>query len=260
MISKNLKTNNRITIELMFETEIYQYMKKHGLEAFTPKAVLFDMDGVLYDSMPNHAKSWHESMAKFGLDMAQEEAYTYEGMRGVETIKLLAKRQWGRDLSDDEAAKMYEKKSEAFRACPKAEKMVGVEELMRKIKSDGLKIVVVTGSGQKSLLKRLEEEFAGLVSGDLTVTSFDVKHGKPDPEPYLRGLEKVGIKPCEGIVVENAPLGVRAAVAAGIFTIAVNTGPLPDEALTSEGANLVFAKMTDLRDAWEVLLSEARKI
>ena len=73
-------------------------------------------------------------------------------------------------------------------------------------------------------------------------------------------LEKAGIKPCEGIVVENAPLGVRAAVAAGIFTIAVNTGPLPDEALTSEGANLVFAKMTDLRDAWEVLLSEARKI
>lgn len=131
---------------------------------------------------------------------------------------------------------------------------------MRKIKSDGLKIVVVTGSGQKSLLKRLEEEFAGLVSGDLTVTSFDVKHGKPDPEPYLRGLEKAGIKPCEGIVVENAPLGVRAAVAAGIFTIAVNTGPLPDETLTSEGANLVFAKMTDLRDAWEVLLSEARKI
>ena len=119
MISKNLKTNNRITIELMFETEIYQYMKKHGLEAFTPKAVLFDMDGVLYDSMPNHAKSWHESMAKFGLDMAPEEAYTYEGMRGVETIKLLAKRQWGRDLTDDEAAKMYEKKSEAFRACPR---------------------------------------------------------------------------------------------------------------------------------------------
>ena len=129
MISKTLKTNNRITIELMFETEINQYMKKHGLEAFTPKAVLFDMDGVLYDSMPNHAKSWHESMAKFGLDMAQEEAYTYEGMRGVETIKLLAKRQWGRDLSDDEAAKMYEKKSEAFRACPKAEKMADDTEV-----------------------------------------------------------------------------------------------------------------------------------
>ena len=242
----------------MIENANNQSIDKHGLEAFKPKAVHFDLDGVLYDSMPNHARSWHSSMAECGIDMAPEEAYKYEGMRGVETIKLLARRQWGRELTDDEAAAMYEKKAEAFRACPKAEKMDGVEELMRKIKADGLKIVVVTGSGQKSLLKRLEEEFSGLVNANLIVTSFDVEHGKPDPEPYLRGLEKAGIKPGEGIVVENAPLGVRAAVAAGIFTIAVNTGPLPDKELADEGANLVFPKMTALRDAWETLLSAAR--
>lgn len=54
------------------------------------------------------------------------------------------------------------------------------------------------------------------------------------------GLAKVGIKPNEAIVVENAPLGVRAAVAAQIFTIAVNTGPLPESALLNEGANMLF--------------------
>ena len=235
----------------MFENEINLYLEKHGIEAFTPKAVLFDMDGVLYDSMPFHARSWHESMARFGIDMAPEEAYAYEGMRGVETIKLLVKRQFGKDISDEEAARMYDAKSEAFHLCPKAEKMDGVEELMRKIKAGGLKIVVVTGSGQKSLLDRLEEDFHGLVSRNLVVTSFDVKHGKPDPEPYLTGLAKAGIKPSEGIVVENAPLGVRAAVAAGIFTAAVNTGPLPDKALADEGANVVLPSMPALRDAWE---------
>ena len=235
----------------MFENEINLYLEKHGIEAFTPKAVLFDMDGVLYDSMPFHARSWHESMARFGIDMAPEEAYAYEGMRGVETIKLLVKRQFGKDISDEEAARMYDAKSEAFRLCPKAEKMEGVEELMRKIKAGGLKIVVVTGSGQKSLLDRLEEDFHGLVSRNLVVTSFDVKHGKPDPEPYLTGLAKAGIKPSEGIVVENAPLGVRAAVAAGIFTVAVNTGPLPDKALADEGANVVLPSMSALRDAWK---------
>lgn len=235
----------------MFENEINLYLEKHGIEAFTPKAVLFDMDGVLYDSMPFHARSWHESMARFGIDMAPEEAYAYEGMRGVETIKLLVKRQFGKDISDEEAARMYDAKSEAFHLCPKAEKMEGVEELMRKIKAGGLKIVVVTGSGQKSLLDRLEEDFHGLVSRNLVVTSFDVKHGKPNPEPYLTGLAKVGIKPSEGIVVENAPLGVRAAVAAGIFTVAVNTGPLPDKALADEGANVVLPSMPALRDAWE---------
>lgn len=237
----------------MFDNEIGKYLEKHGLKAFAPKAVLFDMDGVLYDSMPNHARSWHESMAKFGLDIAPEEAYKYEGMRGVETIKLLARNQWGRELADDEAAKMYEEKASAFRVCPKAQKMEGVEELMRKIKAQGLKIVVVTGSGQRSLLDRLETEFQGLVNRELIVTSFDVEHGKPNPEPYLKGLSKAGISPEEGIVVENAPLGVRAAVAAGIFTIAVNTGPLPDKLLADEGADIIFPSMPALRDAWEQL-------
>ena len=83
------------------------------------------------------------------------------------------------------------------------------------------------------------------------VTAFDVKYGKPNPEPYLMGLQKAGIKPNEAIVVENAPLGVRAGVAAGIFTVALNTGPLPDEALTSEGANLLFPSMNDFEANWE---------
>lgn len=235
--------------------EIINYAKRHNIQAFKPKAVLFDMDGVLFNSMPNHAKSWHKSMASFGLDMSPEEAYTYEGMRGVETIKLIARRQWGREISDDEAAKMYEVKSETYRQCPKAEKMEGVEPLMRKIKAEGMKIVIVTGSGQHSLLDSLETEFAGLVSRDLIVTSFDVSRGKPNPEPYLRGLEKAGIRPEEGIVIENAPLGVRAGVAAGIFTIAVNTGPLPDEALAREGADIIMPSMTALNDAWDSIFA-----
>ena len=167
----------------MFEKEIKQYLERHGFEAFKPKAVLFDMDGVLYNSMPFHAVSWHKSMERFGLNISPEEAYQYEGMRGVETIKLLAKRQWNKELTDEEAANMYEEKSNEFRKCPKAEKMDGVEELMRKIKTDGLKIVVVTGSGQRSLLEKLESEFNGLIHHELIISSFDVKHGKPNPEP-----------------------------------------------------------------------------
>lgn len=58
------------------------------------------------------------------------------------------------------------------------------------------------------------------------------------------------------LVVENAPLGVRAAVAAQCFTIAVNTGPLPDERLRSEGANLVYPTMPALSDEWSTILSQ----
>ena len=92
------------------------------------------------------------------------------------------------------------------------------------------------------------------------VTAFDVKYGKPNPEPYLMGLQKAGVKPNEAIVVENAPLGVRAGVAAGIFTVALNTGPLPDEALTSEGANLLFPSMTDFEANCEAFFQATRSI
>lgn len=237
----------------MFEKEIKQYLERHGFEVFRPKAVLFDMDGVIYDSMAYHAMSWNKSMKKFGLDITPEEAYQFEGMRGVETIKLLAKRQWHKDITDEESAMMYKEKSREFKRCSKAQKMEGVEDLMRKIKTDGLKIVVVTGSGQKSLLEKLVKEFDGLVQSDLIISCFDVTHGKPDPEPYLCGLKKAGVEPWEGIVVENAPLGVRAGVAANIFTVAVNTGPLPDKMLADEGANIIFDKMTSFRDSWEKL-------
>ena len=94
------------------------------------------------------------------------------------------------------------------------------------------------------------------------VTAFDVQYGKPNPEPYLMGMKKAKrwmaangddahLQPNHFIVVENAPLGVEAGVAAGVFTIAVNTGPLPDEVLLRSGANLLFHSMHELCDEWE---------
>lgn len=235
----------------MFTKEINNYLENNGFGTFNPKAVLFDMDGVLYDSMPNHAYSWHTAMKELGLEMSEAEAFMREGMRGVEVIKILAKEQWGRTVSDDEAEEMYLHKSKIFASLPQAQVMEGVKELQRKIKANGLKIVVVTGSGQKTLLDKLATEFEGLIVPELIVCSYDVTHGKPDPEPYLIGMQKAGVKPWEAIVVENAPLGVRSAVAANIFTIGVNTGPLPNKMLTDEGASIVFNKMQHLADNWE---------
>ena len=92
----------------MFENNINQYLKEHGFETFCPKAVLFDMDGVLYKSMPNHAVSWHKSMEHFGIPMTEAEAYQYEGMRGVETIKLKVREVRHEEISDEEAQRLFE--------------------------------------------------------------------------------------------------------------------------------------------------------
>jgi beta-phosphoglucomutase-like phosphatase (HAD superfamily) len=85
-----------------------------------------------------------------------------------------------------------------------------------------------------------------------------VKRGKPNPDPYLAGLQKAGnLKPWEGIVVENAPLGVRAGVAAKIFTVAINSGPLPDEALSSLGADVLYHQMTEFVEDWDILFESS---
>ena len=184
---------------------IQQYLEKHGFEALRPKAVLFDMDGVLYDSMSHHAVAWQKSMATFGIRMTVDDAYATEGARGVDTIRMMVKRQQGRDIDE-------------------------------------------------MLLK----DFGQYLTEDHIVTAYDVKHGKPAPDPYLMGLQKCGnLKPWEAFVVENAPLGVKAGVAAQIFTLAVNTGPLPDKVLADAGANLIFAKMPDLAEAWHSLISSS---
>ncbi len=217
------------------------------------RAVLFDMDGVLYNSMPSHAKAWHRAMAHFGYDLPEQEAYMHEGRTGASTINIVSRRQRGVEESEERIQEIYRVKSQFFNEYPPAEPMPGALKLLRKLQAQGLKILIVTGSGQASLLDRLNHHFPGVFCRELMVTAFDVQRGKPDPEPYLMGLQKGGLRAEECVVVENAPLGVRAAKAAGIFTIAVNTGPLPDEALINEGADLLLPSMQTLCDVWEQL-------
>ncbi len=228
------------------------------LEAPSLKAFLFDMDGVLFDSMPNHAYSWTRAVEPFGLHLSREEVYMNEGRTGGGTINALMQKTFGREATEEECQQIYKYKSELFNTCPVAPPMSGASDVLREVRERGLLPVIVTGSGQRSLLDRLNQHFPGVFRTELMVTAFDVKLGKPYPEPYLMGLRKAGsvlnadgspLRPGEAVVVENAPLGIQAAKAAGIFTIAVNTGPLPDQVLLEAGADIVFPGMTALAEA-----------
>ena len=239
---------------------ILKYLRDNGFGEFCPKAVLFDMDGVLYNSMPHHAIAWVQSMQRFGITMTPSDAYATEGARGIDTIRHFVKQQQHKDISLDEAQKMYDVKTSIFHAMPEAPVLEGVKELMRQIVADGLSVNVVTGSGQKPLINRLLSDFGEFLTPDHITTAYDVTRGKTAPDPYLSGLRKAGnLQPWQAIVVENAPLGVRAGVAAHIFTIAVNTGPLPDEALLNAGANLLFSNMEQLSKSWPRIMSLVTK-
>lgn len=228
-----------------------EYLEKHNYTSFDLKAILFDMDGVLFDSMKWHAKSWYETMTEFGMNSTPEEFYQYEGMVGLNTIDLLVRREKGRPATDEEKKRIYARKSELFTLYNDNSLIEGAYSFVKKVYEEGLICVIVTGSGQPSLLERVSDKFDGRFVRERMVSAADVKYGKPHPEPYLMGLEKAGnLKPNQAIVIENAPRGVEAAAAAGIFTIAVNTGPLTEESLYESGANIVLPSMTTLLENW----------
>lgn len=227
-----------------------------SMQPTSPKVVLFDMDGVLYDSMANHGIAWQRAMKEFGIHFTVEDSYATEGARGVDTIRKYAKAQLGKELTEEEAQKMYDLKAHYFHEMPEAKIFDGVTDLMKKIKDCGLKIGIVTGSAQRPLIERVTHDFGDFVSRDQITTAFDVKRGKPNPDPYLMGLKKAGnYAPSEGIVVENAPLGVRAGVAAGCYTVAINSGPLADSVLINEGANILFPTIREFADNWKEVLN-----
>lgn len=227
------------------------YLEKKGFKKFDIKAVLFDMDGVLYDSMKYHARSWHEVMLEESIESEPEEFYMHEGRVGSNTINILVNRSLGRHATEEEIERIYKRKTELFTKYNQGDTIPFAHEMLRAVKNENLQCILVTGSGQASLLDKLESNFPDIFTKNKMVTAFDVKHGKPNPEPYLMGLEKGGnLKPNEAIVVENAPMGVESAVAAGIFTIAINTGPLDEKVLWDAGADIVLPSMKALYDNW----------
>ena len=221
----------------------------------TIKAVFFDQDGVLYNSMPYHAESWAWAMTKHGLPYTAMECYRNEGRTSTGVIQEHHQQMYGKDASPELIEAIYKDKTEHFT------QMTGgfpgiipnVDKVLYFLRSQGVQCWVVTGSGQRNLINALNKTFDNVFTG--IISSFDVTKGKPDPEPYLKAWERSGFKKEECMVVENAPLGVRAAKAAGLYTFAVNTGPLPDEELWDEKADEVLPDMQALLARLTAILS-----
>lgn len=243
----------------MFQKAIDKYLRKNNLSDISLKAVLFDMDGILYDSMRFHAKAWYETATSRGLISTPEDFYMFEGRTGASTIDELYQRTFGKNATDEEKEEIYNQKANLFVSYNDGEPMPGAAKVLEKVKKYGLDRVVVTGSGQKSLIDKLNTDYPHYFERQKMITAYDVKYGKPHPEPYYMGLEKAGVQAHEAIIIENAPLGVTAGVAAGIFTIAVNTGPLPDKVLLDAGADLLFPDMENLANHWDELMEQIQK-
>lgn len=212
------------------------------------KAYFFDMDGVLFDSMPRHAVAWEEVMKRHNLPFTARDCYINEGRTGESVIREAFLNVLGRDATPEEVKTIYAEKSAYYHELIKTSTptIPNVEHVLQWVKNTGDQIWVVTGSGMRTLLDSLNQVFPSIFQQDRMITAYDVIKGKPDPEPYLKAWERSGLTKEQCIVIENAPLGVRSGKAAGLTVYAVNTGILTREDLLKEGADCVFDSMAEL--------------
>jgi len=209
--------------------------------AFNIKAIIFDMDGVITNTMPYHYNAWRRALAKSAIRVSRYEVYKREGQPGRETIReFLAEH--GKALSQAEQSNILREKERLFKKAVKAKFIKGSRGLLRSLKRRGFLIAVVTGTSRKEVKKILPCAIYKLF--DAIITSDEVKNGKPDPEPFLKGIKNLGVAKNKAIVIENAPFGVLAAKKAGLFCIALETS-LPRRFL--KGADLVFKSTLSLQ-------------
>ncbi len=236
----------------MKETAIKKYLTKHNLGNLNVKALFFDMDGVLFDSMPNHAKAWKQAMKENGIDFSEYDVYLNEGQAGLDTIKTVFEQQKNRVPTQKECEDIYQRKGEIFADFGMPERIPYALEMVNLAIEKGLQVFVVTGSGHQKLLDYLLENFPNIKKENI-VSALNIKCGKPAPDPYLKALELAKVNHNEAVVIENAPLGVQSATSVKIFTIAITTGLLEKEVLERSGANLVFDSMKSLFMNWHQL-------
>jgi len=207
---------------------------------FLPRAIIFDMDGVIVDSMPYHFLAWYEALRPWGVSVKCFDVYQREGERWDKTLKDLLKEAKIRPTKEV-LNKIFALRQRIFKKYFKRYIFKGVDRFLFCLKQKGYSLGLVTGTPAREikaiLPKKIRLLFDCVVAGDSVVL------GKPNPAPYLRALKLLRLKPDQCLVVENAPLGIRSAKAAGIFCLALNTS-LPSEYLKE--ADLVVEKLEDI--------------
>ncbi len=203
-------------------------------------SVIFDMDGVVVDGMPYHIESWKKALSTVGISVTDLEIYLMEGMTGEETIKELTDKK-KKSLSDESIRSVLKLKRKIFNDIFTVKLMKGSKELLLELHRLNYRLALVTGTRlevvKKVLQMGLEDVFNIVITGEM------VSNGKPNPEPYLKAVNELGVNKENCLVVENAPAGIESAKTAGLTCFAVQTS-LPKEYL--KGADKIFRSIDDL--------------
>jgi HAD superfamily hydrolase (TIGR01509 family) len=217
-------------------------------------AIIFDMDGVVLDSMPMHLYTWQQTLTPLGIELAASDLYPLEGIPTEATAQRLTERFLGQACSLQEAQSLAGAKRALFRQLFEPTLIPGIAPLLHDLWGRGYRLGLVTGSAQSVLDESLVP--TGVASlFDTAVTGDQVSQGKPHPEPYHTAASRLGLPPSGCLVVENGLLGIESAKAAGMACVALETTLSADQ-LCPAAPDRVFPNVETLR-AW--LLAQWRR-
>ncbi|NOZ60696.1 MAG: HAD family phosphatase [Calditrichaeota bacterium] len=205
------------------------------------KAVLFDFDGVIANTVEYHVAAWTEAFAGYNVEIEPEDIFFQEGQMADFIAPNLAKMK-GLDISEDKLRGIIENKRAIYKRTTRAQVYPQTKELVEKLKNYPLKLAIVTGSILPNMEVVAGKEF--LAQFDAIVTGDSVSRNKPFPEPFLSAAKKLALRSEECVVIENAPLGIQAAKKAGMFCVAVQTTIKDKEIL--QQADVVFSDLSEI--------------
>ncbi len=205
------------------------------------KTVIFDMDGVITNTMPDHFRAWKMIFLRQGIKVTRVDIYGREGQKGIRSVQEISQ-EYQKPISSINAKKILLAKEELFKEIVKRRFIVGARSFLRFLHKKNIRLGLVTGTSRQELLQILPDHLYNLFS--VIVTGTDVKNGKPHPEPFLKALQLLKVKPREAVVIENAPFGIQSAKKAKLRCLALASS-LPKKYLRE--ADSVFSSIKEMR-------------
>jgi len=203
------------------------------------KSVIFDMDGVITNTMPDHFKAWQSIFKEEGIHVSHYDVYSREGQPGMDTVRELFARN-EKPFSIRSARNILSRKEDFFKKIVRIRFIPGIKGFLKRLSRENFRLGLVTGTSRHEVHRILPQEMFSLF--EVIVTGSDVRNGKPHPEPYEQAMAKLQINPLETIVFENAPFGIRSAKSAGLRCVALETS-LPRKYLNE--ADYIFKSISD---------------
>lgn len=210
------------------------------------KAVIFDFDGVIGDTMKDNCIAWQKAFAQYNFNLDATEYYMLEGMGRFQIAQHFIEKY---NLDASIKNEVVETKEINYKASNTFKIYDHVLDIFTLLKQHHIQTAIVTGASQDRITKYLDATIATQLTA--LVTADDVTNTKPDPEPYLKAVSKLNLNPEECIVVENAILGIKSAKAANCKCFALETTLTKDHLLQ---ADEIFATHKELLTKFETIL------